>query len=92
MSFCWPDPAPPDAPVRAALHRASAMVGIARGLVASGRTVDLTGLEALAGALCAQVLDLPPAQGAGFRPALAELAATVSALDEALRLRAEGRS
>ena len=87
MSFHWPPPRPAAATARATLERATATVGIASGLVATGRIIDLAGLDALAGTLCAQVLDLPPALGAGFRPALAELDAKIAALGDAMRQR-----
>jgi hypothetical protein len=35
----------------------------ARGLVDSGRRIDLAGLDDMVGLLCAQALDLPPAEG-----------------------------
>lgn len=90
MNFARPDPAPPNAAVHATIQRATATVGIARGLLASGRDVDLTGLDTMAGALCAQVLDLSPAEGIEFRPALAELDASIAALADAMRQRARG--
>ena len=90
MDFPWPAPALPIGTVREALERAMATVGVATGMVATGRPVDLAGLDTLAGAVCAQVLDLPPAHGARFRPALAELNAKIAALSTAMSQRLNG--
>ena len=54
-------------------------------MAAAGRAVDLAGLEHMAGTLCARVLDLPPAEGLGFRPALVELRCRITALEAAPR-------
>ncbi len=40
-----------------------ASLATARGLMQSGRNVNLSGLEDLCGRLCARSLDLPPEQG-----------------------------
>lgn len=40
-----------------------ASLATARGLLQSGRNVNLSGLEDLCGRLCARSLDLPPEQG-----------------------------
>ena len=70
MDEHWPVLDDPAIAVQAALQRASATVAVAAGLLASGRTVDLSGLDKMAGALCARILDLPPSEGLSFRSAL----------------------
>lgn len=67
------------------LQHIAATVAVASGMAAAGRTVDLGGLDNTAGALCARVLDLPPAEGAGFRTALVELDARLATLATAIR-------
>ena len=83
MSDSWPDT------TRSLVHEADAelqrvgtTIAVAQGLAASGRSIDLTGLDAAAGMLCARVLDLPPTDGAAMRHALADL-------DRRLRLLAQ---
>lgn len=81
-----PSPPPTDA-VRASFERATTTVGVATGLVATGRAIDLAGLDMMAGRLCAQVLDLPPELGVRFRPALLELDGRLAALHAAMAAR-----
>ncbi len=52
----------------------AATLRTARALAASGRSVDLTGLDNLVGFLCAQALDLPAAQGRAFQTQLRNIA------------------
>ena len=85
MSVTWPTPAQTTHTVEAALQRATATIGVATGLVATGRPVDLAGLDLIAGTLCAQILDLPPTIGAGFRPALTDIQTRLGALAAAMR-------
>lgn len=86
MSNPWPPaPARSDAPLRATLDHMAATVAVASGMAAAGRTLDLAGLDSTAGALCAQILDLPPAEGLGFRAALLELDGKLAALATAIR-------
>lgn len=81
MTLPWPDLAPPPPPAAmATLQRMTASIAIATGLAASGRRVDLTGLEAAAGMLCAQVLDLSPSEGIALRPSLTALEQSVATL------------
>lgn len=81
MTLLWPDLAPPPPPAaHATLRRMSASVAIATGLAASGRQIDLAGLEAAAGMLCAQVLDLSPTEGVALRPMLTALDESVATL------------
>ena len=82
-SWSEPDPAP-SAAVAGALRGVVSTVAIAQGLASSGRTVDLAGLDAAAGMLCARILDLPPVEGAALRPALVELEARLVALGTAI--------
>jgi hypothetical protein len=53
-------------------------LGVARGPVEAGRSVELAGLEDQVGLLCAKALDLPPAEG---RIMLAELATTLARVE-----------
>ena len=86
MSNLWPPvPAPDDAALRARLDHMAATVAVASGMAGTGRTVDLTGLDDTAGVLCARILDLPPAEGIGFRAALLELDSRMEALADVLR-------
>lgn len=64
--------------VLALAEQTGRMLAIAQVMVASGRRVDLTGLQHNAGLLCAKSLDLLPAE-AGL--ARAELIRLVSSLD-----------
>ena len=93
-SESWPESWPvsrPDATQDAALvdvlsddlRRA---VLAAAGLVSSGQRVDVTGLDRAVGLLCAKTLDLPPPAGRAARDALTSLAASIGALDVALRV------
>ena len=63
------------------------VIGIARALAMSDRAVDLSGLNASAGLLCAKALDLPPDLGRLLRPKLALLRNDLDALSTALRMR-----
>lgn len=56
------------------------MLRVAMALVAAGRPIDLAGLDQRVGRVCAQALDLPPAEGRALRPRLAALLAGVEAL------------
>ncbi len=81
-----PGPTSPSlAPAQDALGRVTAMVAVASGLAASGRRVDLAGLEDAAGRLCAMVLDLPPRQGLALRDPLMDLRRKLDALAAVLR-------
>ena len=70
--------------VAALLQQVASTVVIARELAASGRKVDLEGLDLLTGRLCAHALDLPVEAGASLRPALIELAEKLGSLSEAI--------
>lgn len=67
------------------LEQAQQVVRMLRAFAATDRTVDLVGLEHLVGVLCAQTLDLPPAEGRLFRPSLEGLLAECDALGSILR-------
>ena len=71
---------PSPSAAQASLRRLAAAIAVASGLAASGRAIDLAGLDSVAGLLCAQVLDLDPAEGSRMRPAVVELNQTVGAL------------
>lgn len=68
-----------------AIAATAGMLRLAEGIAAAGRPVDLAGLDDVLGRVCAQALDLPPALGAGLRPALAGLASDLDRLSLALR-------
>lgn len=57
---------------------------VARGLVGSGRRVDLAGLDGSAAMICAAVAMLPPEEARALRPALVALLEAVEALGTAL--------
>jgi hypothetical protein len=74
--------------VRACLEQFGRTLGIARSLVRAGKLVDLTGLDAQMGYICARSLDLPPDEGRALRPELIALRAELDVLSEALATRA----
>ncbi len=82
----WPKTAPVTPAAQVSLRRLSASIALASGLAASGRTIDLGGLEAITGLLCAQVLDLDPAEGSALRPAIVALNDNIGALIATLKL------
>lgn len=53
---------------------------LAGALAQGGRRLDLAGLDQMVGRLCAQALDLPPAQGRMVRPLLLALLRELDAL------------
>jgi hypothetical protein len=57
------------------------MLRLARGMVQSGRRVELEGLDQMVGRLCARCLDLPPEEGRALRPHLAALLVEIDALN-----------
>jgi hypothetical protein len=59
-------------------------IRLSRVMAEARRPVDLTGLEGGIGLLCAQVLDLPPAQGPAMIPCLAAVLAEIASLETAL--------
>jgi len=62
----------------------AAMLRLARGMLDSGRRIDLAGMEQMVGRLCARCLDLPPEEGRAMRPSLAALLAEIDALNASL--------
>lgn len=78
----------PLAAVHACLEQFGHTLSIARSLVQAGKLVDLTGLDAEMGYVCARTLDLPPEQGRALRPLLIGLRAELDALSGALATRA----
>ncbi len=75
-------------PENQAAELADAMSGslrVARALVQAGRQVDLAGLDAEAGRLCAACLDLTPDQGRALRPLLQAVLADLEALALSMR-------
>jgi len=82
------EPYDPTEAVRALAGELTSMVEVARALAAAGRTVDLAGLDARIGLLCAKSLDLPPDEGRRMRPRLIALSGSMQALSRALADRA----
>jgi hypothetical protein len=84
-----PEPAARQASSVAAVRNlAQAIAGtlrMARGFLAAGRQVDLTGLEDLVGLLCAKTLDLEPEQGRQMRVVLIELRRELDTLSSLAR-------
>lgn len=64
------------------------MLRTARALVDQQRLIDLRGLEADVGVLCARALDLPPEQGRLMRLELLALLSELDLLGEAVAARA----
>ena len=60
-------------------------LNVARALVDSGQTVDLTGLDGGIGLLCAKVLDLPPDRGRALRPRLMDVLAALDGIATAMK-------
>ena len=83
MDMNWPS-TPVSSAAQASLKRLQSAIAIASGLVVSGRSVDLTGLESVAGLLCAQVLDLPPEDGRAIRPSLVSVQESIAGLAASL--------
>ncbi|MDR3538899.1 MAG: hypothetical protein P4L71_20560 [Acetobacteraceae bacterium] len=75
--------APQDALLSFLEDMSNTMVIVHR-LIDDGRTVDLTGLDAQIGLLCAKALDLPAEQGRFVRPALISLLRKVDSVSTAL--------
>ncbi len=73
------------ASLREAIAAAAAMLRLAEGIATAGRKVDLAGLDDRLGRICAQALDLPPAEGARLRAELVALLGDLDALAAALR-------
>jgi hypothetical protein len=78
----------PLATVRACLGQLGRTLGIARSLVKAGKQVDLTGLDAEMGFVCARMLDLPPEEGRALHPELLALRAELDSLSQVLEARA----
>lgn len=89
MNFPWPALEPASAVAEASLYRLSTSIAIAQGLAASGRSVDLGGLESLSGLLCAQVMDLSHTEGTAIRPELIALNRHVAVLLHTLKSSAQ---
>ncbi|HUB14206.1 MAG TPA: hypothetical protein VMB34_19805 [Acetobacteraceae bacterium] len=74
----------PLAAVLACLDQLGRTLAIARNLLLGGRRVDLSGLEAEVGFICARTLDLPPEDGRVARPLLVALRSELDAIAAAL--------
>jgi hypothetical protein len=73
--------------VRICLAQLGRTLGIARSLIRAGKQVDLTGLDAEMGFVCARMLDLPPEDGRALHPDLLALRAELESLSETLASR-----
>ncbi len=62
------------------LRRLAAAIAVATGLASTGRAIDLQGVEGLAGLLCAQMLDLAPAEAIALKPTVVALEQEVASL------------
>jgi hypothetical protein len=63
------------------------MIAVANAMVASGRRVDLAGLQHSAGLLCAKALDLQPAETGFARIELLRLVTGLDTLTASMRAR-----
>lgn len=72
--------------LRTCADQVSRTLAIARNLVQAGKQVDLTGLDAELGFVCARALDLPPEEGRVARPILMMLRSELEALADAIEL------
>lgn len=77
-------PDPGDAVV-IAIDRLAAALTMAAALVGSGREVDLAGLDAEVGAVCADAVALPEEQAKACVPALSALLGRVDVVHEAMQ-------
>ena len=68
----------------------AATLRVARALAASGRRIDLAGIDGSIGLLCAKSLDLPPVQGRQMRIVLVGLLQEIDALSETIRAAPDG--
>jgi len=71
--------------------RLTRTVSVARALIATGRTVDLSGFEDGVGVLCAKTLDMHRDESRPLLPAMLELAAQIDRLSLAVRDQQERR-
>jgi hypothetical protein len=70
--------------IEARIEHLGATLLVACSLVEARRTIDLAGLDALTGQLCAGVLDLPHDQGLMLRPRLRRVLAELDRLADLL--------
>ncbi len=73
--------------VRMLAEQLTRMATVAAALLRAGRKVDLAGLDAEIGLLCAKTLDLPREEGRRARPWLVGLSGGLEALSQALAAR-----
>jgi hypothetical protein len=74
-----------NAPLALLADRLTRTVSVARALIATGRTVDLRGLQDGVGLLCAKTLDLHHDDSRHLLPAILELVAQIDRLSLAVR-------
>lgn len=61
------------------------VVSVAHAMLASGRPVNLSGLDRSVGLLCAKALDLPPEEGRALAVELASLVESIAVLSSIIR-------
>ena len=76
----WPAAASAMAGAEQSVADLGAILQLARAMAEAGRRVDLGGLQALMGRLCARSLDLMPEEGRRIAPHLAGVLAEIDAL------------
>lgn len=80
MQTAIPKPDPMSSAAGTSMRRLAAAIAVATGLASTGRTIDLHGIDGLAGILCAQMLDLAPAEAMALKPNLVALEQDVASL------------
>jgi hypothetical protein len=80
----WPAAASPMVGAEQAADAVLKVLRLARGMAQAGRRVDLAGLDAMVGRLCARCLDLPPQDGRQIGAVLAALLVEIDALHASL--------
>jgi hypothetical protein len=78
----------PQTQAAAMAEAARGMLRMARALVESRRTVDLSGLQDTIGRLCAATFDLPHEEGRALRPHLTAVLGELDSLEQALNVAA----
>jgi hypothetical protein len=80
-----PDADPRLADIRVMAERLDGTLRTCQALLLSSRAVDVTGLDATAGRLCAAILDLPPETALRLRGSLVGLLTRLDAVELAFR-------
>jgi hypothetical protein len=82
--FSNSDPRAPLRAAEAAADRLARLLRVSRTLAEAQRAIDITGFDGLVGRLCAQSLDLPPADGRQIRLHLIALLGDLTRLEQAV--------